>query len=148
MFDSFLFAWCRHCMHQGEAAREEDCRKESEEERQVPETHVDNITMFGEQRKSDESCAHDGGFESRRENGYVEDWWRGFVKVGSTTCGHHSEVGHGAGADEFDRVVEHVESDEKWIGDDHRKQSRRQLELQRDRPERGRYAAQMKNSGK
>ena len=66
----------------------------------------------------------------------------------AATCGHHSEVGHGAGAGEFDRVVEHVESDEKWIGDDHRKQSSKQLEWQRDRPERGRYAAQMKNSGR
>ena len=27
-----FISWCRQCMHQGEAAREEDCRKESEEE--------------------------------------------------------------------------------------------------------------------
>ena len=40
-------SWCRHCvMVKG---REEDCRKTMEEERQVPEVHLDSMFM-GEEK--------------------------------------------------------------------------------------------------
>ena len=64
-------SWCRHCiMGRG---REEDCRKSMEEERQVPEVHLDYMFMGDEKegktlaflvaREGEESCAQYGGSE-------------------------------------------------------------------------------------
>ena len=39
-------SWCRHCIM--ERGREEDCRKTMEEERQVPEAHLDYMFMGDE----------------------------------------------------------------------------------------------------
>ena len=66
-------SWCRHCVIG--RGREEDCRKSMEEERQVPEVHLDYMFMGDEkegnafaflvarEREGDESCAQYGGSE-------------------------------------------------------------------------------------
>ena len=44
-------------------------------------------------------------------------------------------IGQRTGFDKLDRVMEHAESDEEWIVNDNREQSRGQFEEQRDRRE-------------
>ena len=125
-------SWCRHCiMGRG---REEDWRKSMEEERQVPEVHLDYMFMGDEmegktlaflvfERKGDESCAQYGG--SEEDDGRTDlpktdvvasrDW--------TGVCGHHREVRPRTGVDKFDCVMEHDEGNDERIKDDQREQS-------------------------
>ena len=61
-----LFSWCRHCI------KGRDCRKSVEEERHVPEIHLDymfmgdekegeSLAFFGDKRTGDERCAQHRG---------------------------------------------------------------------------------------
>ena len=75
-------SWCRHCiMGRG---REEDCRKSMEEERQVPEVHLDYMFMGDEkegktlhswlrERGRRELCSVRWFRGRRRVNGFAED---------------------------------------------------------------------------
>ena len=76
--------WCRQCIKGRE--REEDCRKAIEEERQVPEIRLDYMYMGdekeGPEKERRELYAARWFRGSRRENGYIEGRWHGFVKLG------------------------------------------------------------------
>ena len=76
-------SWCRYCvMGRG---REEDCRKSMEEERQVPEVHLDYMFMGDEkegnafaflvarERGRRELCSVRWFRGRRRVNGFAED---------------------------------------------------------------------------
>ena len=52
-------SWCRHCITG--SGREEDCRKASEEERQVPEIHLGKHWHLSGTRTSNESSAQHRG---------------------------------------------------------------------------------------
>ena len=83
-------SWSRQCIKG--RRREEDCRKANEEERQVPEVWTTctlatkrNGTRWHcwwpeEERRELYAARWFRG--SRRENGYVEGRWHGFVKLG------------------------------------------------------------------
>ena len=74
-------SWCRHCIM--ERGREEDCRKSMEEERQVPEVHLDYMFMGDEKegktlaflvaRERRELCSVRWFRGRRRVNGFAED---------------------------------------------------------------------------
>ena len=112
-----------------ERGRDEACRKTMEEERQVPEVHLDNVFMgdengrensgvLGFETEGDESRAQYGGSEEdagimdmSETDGVASRDWTG-------VCGHHCAVGQRILADKFDRVVEHDDSDDTRIEDD------------------------------
>ena len=122
--------------------REEDCRKSMEEERQVPEVHLDYMLMGDEKEgktlaflvareRGDESCAQNGGSEEDdgrmdlpKADGVSSRDWTG-------VRGHHREVRQRTGADKFDCVMEHDEGNDERIKDDHRGQSSWQFQEQR-----------------
>ena len=133
-------SWCRHCiMRRG---REEDCRKSMEEERQVPEVHLDymfmgdekgreDVSILGCKRKGDESCAQYGGSEEDdgrmdlpKTDGVASRDWTG-------VCGQHREVRQRTGVDKFDCIMDHDEGNDELIKDDHREHSSWQFQKQR-----------------
>ena len=114
-------SWCRHCiMGRG---REEDCRKSMEEERQVPEVHLDHMFMGHEKEgktlaflvaREKETRAvlstvvprkTTGEWICRRLMAWASRDWTG-------VCGHHREVRQRTGVDKFDCIMEHDEGND------------------------------------
>ena len=140
-------SWCRHCIMV--RRREEDYRKTMEEERQIPEMHLNYMFTRDEKegktlalswlREKDESCAQyggseedDGRMELPKTDGVASRDWTG-------VCGHHREVRQRNGVDKFDCVMEHDEGNDERVKDDHRELQlavRRATELSRGRPSR------------
>ena len=131
--------WCRQCITG--RGREEDCRKSMEEERQVPEVHLDYMFMGDEKEGKTLAflVARDrktravlstgvprkttGEWICRRLMAWPSRDWTG-------VCGHHREVRQRTGVDKFDCVMEHDEGNDEWIKDDHREQSSWQFKEQ------------------
>ena len=131
-----FLSWCGHCIKG--RGREEDCRKATQEERRVPEVHLDcmfmeHVGVFCCPRERDEGCVQHCGAEEidgrvglPRIDGVAPRNRTGVRE-------HRRQVRQRASFDEFDRIMEQPVSDEGRFTDDRREQSSGQLEKQRNR---------------